>query len=246
MSSKDNLEFVTTGSNNRPWIFMDAGDTFIYGYPTFYEAIQECFKEEGVEITNESVKYELIKFLKANSRDHIVSQELFQEYYLTLYRTVLEGLSFPGNMDQYVNFLWDEWTAGHRLRLFGDACEALQLLHHSGYPMGIISNWDNTLHNLLKRLRVDNFFRVKAVSCAVGMAKPDRKIFQYALSQAGIGPEKAWYLGDQLDVDIEPAKSLGMKTILVDYYGKEDNEGQADFIASNMLEAAGIIINNSG
>jgi putative hydrolase of the HAD superfamily len=220
---------------------MDAGDTFIYGYPTFNDAIQDCFRAVDQEIDRKAVQNELHQFLKQNSRDHIISQELFTDYFRSLYRAVLEGLSFPGNLDHYVDYLWREWEAGRRLRLFDDAYAALQRLREADFRMGIISNWDGTFEKLLQRWGVAPWFDVQVVSCMVGMAKPDIKIFEYALAQAGIAAEQAWYLGDQADVDLIPAKTLGMKTILVDYYYK-GGVNTADFTAGSMSEAVRIIL----
>ena len=43
----------SSGGPRRSWVFMDAGDTFIYGYPTFYEALGDCFQETGRELSLE-------------------------------------------------------------------------------------------------------------------------------------------------------------------------------------------------
>jgi FMN phosphatase YigB (HAD superfamily) len=48
-----------------------------------------------------------------------------------------------------------------------------------------------------------------------GLEKPDPVIFDLALSRAGCLPEEAIMVGDRLDNDIGPAKSLGWKTIRV-------------------------------
>ncbi len=49
----------------------------------------------------------------------------------------------------------------------------------------------------------------------VGFRKPDREIFLLALDRARAEPQDAWMVGDRLDADVAPAKSLGMKTVRV-------------------------------
>lgn len=45
--------------------------------------------------------------------------------------------------------------------------------------------------------------------------KPDIRIFEYALDKANCIPQDACMIGDRLDNDILPAKSLGMKTVWI-------------------------------
>ena len=45
--------------------------------------------------------------------------------------------------------------------------------------------------------------------------KPDIRIFEYALDKANCIPQEACMIGDRLDNDILPAKSLGMKTVWI-------------------------------
>ncbi len=48
-----------------------------------------------------------------------------------------------------------------------------------------------------------------------GEPKPSLAPFQFLLKLTGLPPEQHVYVGDREKVDIEPAKKLGMKTILV-------------------------------
>lgn len=48
-----------------------------------------------------------------------------------------------------------------------------------------------------------------------GEPKPSLAPFQFLLKLTGLRPEQHVYVGDREKVDIEPAKKLGMKTILV-------------------------------
>ena len=45
--------------------------------------------------------------------------------------------------------------------------------------------------------------------------KPDIRIFEYALDKANCSPQETCMIGDRLDNDILPAKSLGMKTVWI-------------------------------
>lgn len=49
----------------------------------------------------------------------------------------------------------------------------------------------------------------------VGDNKPSPKGFLYILKKTGLPPSQHLMIGDRIDVDLEPAKKLGMKTCLV-------------------------------
>ena len=49
----------------------------------------------------------------------------------------------------------------------------------------------------------------------LGLSKPDLAIFELAMERTGCEPEHAVMVGDRIDNDITPAKSLGWKTIRI-------------------------------
>lgn len=240
--SQSPLNQIKPTNLTRPWIFMDAGDTFIYGFPTLYQALQDCWTAENHQIELPALEKAVKQYIKANPRTDITSQEAFTAYFRALYRHVFETLAFPGDIEQTLDKLAALWREGKHLRLFDDAHSAIQLLTDAGFHLGIITNWDNSLEPLLNRLGVKESFEIILSSCQVGYAKPDPAIFHMALNQAGILPTQAWFLGDQPQVDIEPAAQLGIKTICVDYYGKAGNNGMADYLAPNLSMAAIMIL----
>jgi FMN phosphatase YigB (HAD superfamily) len=52
-------------------------------------------------------------------------------------------------------------------------------------------------------------------SAEAGVSKPDLRIFEVALRDAGCRPEHAVMVGDRLDNDIRPGKAIGMRTVHV-------------------------------
>jgi len=230
-----------SGSPRRPWIFMDAGDTFIHGYPTFYEALRDRFQLAGEVVSLDDARAAVSAYMRRNPPQDLVTQDRFAGYFRTLYRNVLESMNYPADTEAGAEWLWHEWQSGHRLRLFDDARVALESLRDAGFRLGVISNWDLTFEPVLRRLGVIGLFEVRVASCAEGTAKPDERIFRIALERAGAAPAEAWYLGDRVDTDIVPAKRLGMRTILVDYYGCGNGDGEADYHAASLSQAAWII-----
>lgn len=81
--------------------------------------------------------------------------------------------------------------------------------------IGIITNGFTALQQArLQRTGLNDYFDPLVISEQVGVAKPDRRIFDYALAQAG-NPERSRVLmvGDTLESDIAGGINAGLATV---------------------------------
>jgi HAD superfamily hydrolase (TIGR01549 family) len=101
---------------------------------------------------------------------------------------------------------------------FPEATEVLRELQARDVGMGVLSNWDGSLKNVLRDLDLINFFDFVLVSSEVGIQKPDREFFELSLKQAqakysGLTARDCFYIGDHYDGDIEGARNAGMHPV---------------------------------
>ena len=87
--------------------------------------------------------------------------------------------------------------------------DALRDLHH-----GIIADQPASVLETLDSCGLGGRFTTEAVSSIVGANKPDEAIFRWALDHAGASAAESVMIGNRLDVDVRPARRLGMRTIL--------------------------------
>ena len=95
--------------------------------------------------------------------------------------------------------------------------ETLAKLKKLGLKLGIISNTFVSAHSLekhLKQLSILDFFAVRLYSYEFDFRKPDLRIFQIAAERLGEAAENILYVGDRIDMDIEPALKVGMIPVL--------------------------------
>ena len=83
------------------------------------------------------------------------------------------------------------------------------------YKVGIIANQSLGTESRLEMWDLLRFVSVCIASAEVGLNKPDSAIFELALSNAGCEPAQVVMIGDRIDNDIAPAKSLGWSTIRI-------------------------------
>jgi HAD superfamily hydrolase (TIGR01549 family) len=106
------------------------------------------------------------------------------------------------------------WEVSENFELFEDVMPVLEELRRAELRLGLVSNGIRDLREFVVHHRLD----VDAVigSRAHGYVKPHPTIFQAALQQLGVEPELAVMVGDSLEEDVEGARALGLRAILMD------------------------------
>jgi epoxide hydrolase-like predicted phosphatase len=94
-------------------------------------------------------------------------------------------------------------------RDFLEYIDTLRPMHH----VGLISNAWSGLRDYMTREKVIQFFDSITISAEVGAVKPEPKILQIALEQAGVKAEEAVFV-DDFPANITACESIGMKGIL--------------------------------
>jgi HAD superfamily hydrolase (TIGR01549 family) len=110
-----------------------------------------------------------------------------------------------------------EWERHENFFLFDDALPALEALRSHGLRLGLISNGQRDLEEFARHHALD--VDVCVGSLAHGRIKPHRSIFEAALAALDVVPSEAAMVGDSPADDIEGARALGMRAILVDRDG---------------------------
>ncbi len=77
---------------------------------------------------------------------------------------------------------------------------------------GLISNAWSDLRDFIVREKFDDAFDHIIISSEVGVAKPEAKIYEIALEQAGVSPNEAVFV-DDFYVNIEGCEKVGIKGI---------------------------------
>jgi putative hydrolase of the HAD superfamily len=100
-------------------------------------------------------------------------------------------------------------------RVHTDVRPALEALHHDGIRTAVVSNWDERLRPLLRRLDLDQHFDPVIVSCEVGSAKPDPAIFRAASTALNLPPQQILHVGDDPVFDLTGAIAANFAALLI-------------------------------
>lgn len=83
----------------------------------------------------------------------------------------------------------------------------------ANYRLGICANQPRQVEETLRERGLWDLFEIKGVSESLGHEKPAPAIFEWCLREAGVEPARALMVGDRIDNDIRPAKTLGFQTL---------------------------------
>jgi putative hydrolase of the HAD superfamily len=127
--------------------------------------------------------------------------------------------------------------------------DGLRALATTGVRLGIISNADGLIGQRLAELELLQVgpgigVPVECVidSGAVGVMKPDPRIFRIALDAMDIDAADAWYVGDMPGIDVVGARAAGLFPILMDPF---EFHLDADYArVASLAELAAIIGGN--
>ena len=100
--------------------------------------------------------------------------------------------------------------------LFGDVIPTLDALDSLGMRVGVISNWDSSLHRILETHGISQRLDFVIASLEHGIEKPDKRIFQISEQVGSFGPNEALHVGDSYEDDVVGAKSAGWRALLLD------------------------------
>jgi putative hydrolase of the HAD superfamily len=106
------------------------------------------------------------------------------------------------------------WEVSENFELFEDAIPVLEEVRAASLRIGLVSNGIRDLTEFVvhHRLEVDAIVD----SRTHGRVKPHPTIFRAALTVLGVDAREATMVGDSLEEDIEGARALGMRAILID------------------------------
>jgi HAD superfamily hydrolase (TIGR01509 family) len=114
------------------------------------------------------------------------------------------------------------------------AIEALEILRTNGASMVLLTNGEAALQSAkIDRFGLRRFFQNILIESEIGVGKPDPRAHRAALAALGVAPKNAWMIGDDLEFDIRPAKTLGMRAAWIRSTVRE-NESPADLVAPSL------------
>jgi putative hydrolase of the HAD superfamily len=207
-------------------VLFDAGDTLLSPAPSFQGRFVAVAAEHGLPLEEAVVDAAVAAAVRAVEWPSDWTDPATQRsFWVGFYRHVLADLGHAEDGLELAEALFRSFSDPAGYKLFDDARPALDALAGRGIKLGVVSNFEPWLQDVLALERVDHLFAAVAISGKLGVAKPDPEIFEYALEQAGAAPGATVHVGDQLVSDVDGARAAGITPVLIDRHARHPDPG---------------------
>jgi putative hydrolase of the HAD superfamily len=228
-------------------VLFDAGDTLLAPAPSFQGRFVAVAAAHGLPLEEAAVDAAIAEAVRAAEWPADWTDPATQRsFWVGFYRQVLaalghEGMEGSGEPQggapvhregsgepqggapvglELAEALFAAFSDPAGYRLFDDARPALEALAGRGLKLGVVSNFEPWLEDVLALEGVDHLFAAVAISGKLGVAKPDPEIFLAALAEAGADPAATVHVGDQPANDVAAARAVGITPVLIDRFAR--------------------------
>jgi putative hydrolase of the HAD superfamily len=137
-----------------------------------------------------------------------------EEIWVLFTERIIVGMGGTGDTYACAAEMTAAWEHAQHFDLFDDVLPVLADLRGRGLKVGLLSNTARDLEHFVAHHGLD----VDAVltSRAHGKTKPHEAIFRRMLELLDVAPEEAAMVGDSIEDDVEGARAVGMRAVLLD------------------------------
>ena len=197
-------------------VFFDVDFTLIYPGPAFQGVGYRGFcARHGIAVDelhfDAAVRAALADLEGAGD---IYEDEIFIRYT----RRIIEGMGGHGTdqvLDACAAEIYVEWARCHHFHLYDDVDGVMRQLSDSGIKVGLISNSHRSLDEFQTHFRLGAVVSAAVSSAEHGYMKPNPSIFHTAMQRAGVSAEASVMVGDSVAHDVEGARGVGMRPVLL-------------------------------
>jgi putative hydrolase of the HAD superfamily len=192
------------------WILFDAVGTLIYPDPPVAEVYYAAGRRFGSQSEIEA-RFRLA--LAAGQTGGPTSEANERERWRRIVRQVLDDVTTQ--RDALFEAMWNHFAQPQHWRLYDDAAATLEPLRGCGWKLGIASNFDSRLNNIVAGHPPLRSCDAVFVSSEVGYTKPDSRFFKAIEQRLQTHPGQILLVGDDEAADVQGATSAGWRVLLL-------------------------------
>jgi putative hydrolase of the HAD superfamily len=186
----------------------------------------------------------------------------FRERYLPLLHApdTLEEVEYPGlvrellahvgieasddDLDRYLEAEHKAWDPA--MQVSSTSVALLEALRNRGLKTALVSNATDPgwlLRVDLERQGLAPHLDAVVFSSELGKRKPHPAIYQAALSELGVTPDRALFVGDRLLEDVQGPAELGMTTVQAVWFRADENPNgiEPDYQAFTQMDVLNVV-----
>jgi putative hydrolase of the HAD superfamily len=205
-------------------IFFDAAGTLFHVKGSVGEIYLRYAEKSGVRRTSESLTALNAAFRRAFREapppifavsDPAEIKRCERLWWFNIVHNVFYRVGMLERFDDYFEEIFHAFDGPEHWVLYPETLGALKELKGHGFELGIISNFDTRLFNVLRGLGIADLFDTVTISSLARAAKPAPQIFHLAVEKHAVDPEEAVHVGDSVGDDVEGARRARLHGVLL-------------------------------
>lgn len=204
-------------------VIFDVGGTLLRPREPYNDTVFKIVTEAGVDVRREdlhdAVQPAMDELWRRTGRDLDLwaNDHTIREFWNLYYGIILSELGVPKEeRPPIIQQIQRVYRQHEHWETYPEAEEVLHALHEEGYTLGVVSDWQTSLLELLDHLELTRYFRFVVASAIVKTGKPTPSMFREAIRRAGVEAHEAVFVGDLYMTDIVGSRAAGMHPVLVD------------------------------
>jgi len=203
------LQVVGPASKEIEAVTFDVGGTLIECWPSVGHIYAEVAARFGHSHLSPTLLNRQFKTAWRQLKDFRHTRDQWS----ALVDATFQGVTQPPPSLTFFPEIFKRFSEPGAWHIFDDVLPILQTLKDRGVKLGIISNWDDRLRPLLRKLELDSYFQAMVISCEIGLPKPSRLMFDSACNTLGSNPLNTLHIGDSREMDFDGARAAGMRAL---------------------------------
>jgi putative hydrolase of the HAD superfamily len=147
--------------------------------------------------------------------EHSADEATYQAWEDRRWRRLLADHDIPEPQHDDLVAALRHWRDAFEMVAYDETAAVLDTIRAAGHRLVVCSNWDWDLDEYLAATGVADRIDERVSSAWVGSRKPHPRIYEEALTLAGVEAEDAVFVGDTWDADVEGPTRLGMTAVHV-------------------------------
>ncbi len=214
-------------------VFFDAGYTMLAPHPSTLEIVTRVLAQRGIPSHAEHLARQLpaadaalrqrVKEQPSTWGDNSAIEAVWTEYFSLLLAPLLADRA-DTERAECVRDVVRALEEAESYALYPDVLPVLRALKERDFTLGVISDWDVGLAQIMRHHDLITYFDFAVVSAAVRLAKPDPELFETALRRADAIADYTVHIGDSYVLDVLGARAVGITPVLLDRRHRTDGQ----------------------
>jgi putative hydrolase of the HAD superfamily len=200
------------------WVLFDAAGTLIHVHGSVAKIYAEVARQHHIDIDESFIRQRFPTALEKwmhGGTDRPTHEADQKERWQNIVRDCLGNIDIQ-RFEPIFRSLWEHFRSPKAWKIAPQFETVVGELVERKYRLGIASNFDDRLLNILKGFPVSSRFERIFISSKVGWSKPSPHFFQHIEAELATQPSELMMVGDSVQNDFLAPQQRGWKAVLFD------------------------------